>query len=103
MSSAPWHPTSAGYSPGRATVAPIGPARRFESDADADLPALSVSGVAPVPAGQTTDITALFSGQERELAGVGPQAKAGGTGDPGSIVRITGRAAFGFAEANIES
>jgi len=32
-----------------------------------------------------------------------PQAKAGGTGDPGSIVRITGRAAFGFAEANIES
>jgi hypothetical protein len=132
----------------------------------ADLPILPSSETRPVHAGQTTDITALFSGQERELAGVVPhelrlrarmgyveldltratfqpglttidvrafmgyvqirlpagvrvqsaghalfgffsvkgtgRSETGDAGDPPSVV-ITGRAALGFAEANIES
>jgi hypothetical protein len=133
----------------------------------ADLPILAGSETLPAPAGQTTDITALFSGQERELSGVVPhelrlrarlgyveldltratfqpgltiidvralmgyvqirfpagvrvqsaghalfgffsvkgtgRSAAGAASDPPSVVRITGRAALGFAEAHIES
>jgi hypothetical protein len=66
----------------------------------ADLPVLPASETLPIHAGQTTDITALFG--FFSLKGTG-RSEAADTGDAGSVVGITGRAALGFAEATITS